>query len=210
MKPKDLIDVANSLFSRSTIKGLGYYTEVREFLRVYAGEKSTFYIQLSQIKATDWATEYLDDAVRSILEAFILFAEKGPLDGVSIQREAQIDVVSDLLGQADNLLSQSEVHAAAPTVLIGASLQEFLRNWVEALPGLSIGNKKPSIEAYASTLREADLLTKQDAKDITSWGGLRNAAAHGKWDEVNYKKRIRVMLEGVNLFMRRYSSPSSS
>jgi hypothetical protein len=41
-------------------------------------------------------------------------------------------------------------------------------------------------------------------KDITSWGGLRNHAAHGEWDEVSDKKRVGLMLEGVNLFMRKY------
>ncbi len=42
-------------------------------------------------------------------------------------------------------------------------------------------------------------------KDITSWAGLRNHAAHGEWDEVKDKTRVSIMLEGVNLFMRKYS-----
>jgi hypothetical protein len=46
-------------------------------------------------------------------------------------------------------------------------------------------------------------------KDITSWGGLRNHAAHGEWDEVKDRQRISIMLEGVNLFMRKYSEKSA-
>lgn len=60
------------------------------------------------------------------------------------------------------------------------------------------------MDSYAKVLREADLITKQDVKDITSWSGLRNHAAHGEWAEVNDKNRISIMLGGVNLFMRKY------
>lgn len=58
-------------------------------------------------------------------------------------------------------------------------------------------------------LREDGLITKQDIKDITSWAGIRNHAAHGEWDEVDDKKRIAVMLEGINLFMRKYGPPGT-
>ena len=44
----------------------------------------------------------------------------------------------------------------------------------------------------------------QDIKDITAWAGLRNDAAHGEWEEVKDRSKISLMLEGVNLFMRKY------
>jgi hypothetical protein len=56
-------------------------------------------------------------------------------------------------------------------------------------------------------LRAAELISSQDVKDITSWAGIRNHAAHGDWEEVADRQRIKIMLEGVNLFMRRYSAP---
>ena len=40
-------------------------------------------------------------------------------------------------------------------------------------------------------------------KDITSWAGVRNHAAHGEWEEVSDRKRVQLALEGVNLFMRK-------
>ena len=101
------------------------------------------------------------------------------------------------------MLDSKEVHPAAPAVIIGAALEEFLRNWIEEA-GLSLREKRPSLDSYAKVLREEDLITKQDIKDITSWSGLRNHAAHGEWEEVNDRNRISVMLEGVNLFMRKY------
>jgi hypothetical protein len=101
-------------------------------------------------------------------------------------------------------LETKGVHPAGAAVLIGATLEEFLRTWIES-ESLSIGPRKPGLEAYSVLLRDAELITKQDAKDITAWGGLRNHAAHGEWSEVADKQRVALMLDGVNLFMRKYS-----
>ena len=203
MNTDDLIKQARRIMA-SGQKGsaAGVLAEAMEFLRVYAGEKSAFFKQLSQVDHT-WSSEYIRQHVVSNLEAFVRYVESGLLEGVSIERKAQIDVVSDFLDQANTLLSSREVHPAAPTVIIGAALEEFLRNWIEE-SGLGLKGKKPSLDSYVKVLREDGLITKQDAKDITSWGGLRNHAAHGEWDEVSDRNRISIMLEGVNLFMRKY------
>ena len=178
------------------------YAEALEFLRIYAGERSSFYKQLFNLKQ-DFGDSYYSHRAVSVLKAFINHINNGLTEDISIERKAQIDVVSDFLEQANNLLETKKVHAATPTVLIGASLEEFLRNWVEDT-GLSIGNQKKSIDSYAKTLKKAGLIDTQDMKDITSWAGLRNHAAHGNWDEVDDKKKISLMLQGVNLFMRKY------
>jgi hypothetical protein len=177
--------------------------EASEFLRIYAGEKSSFYKQLKEIKQS-WDDDYIINFTRETLNGFIRFYESGLDDGISIERRAQIDVVSDFLEQADKLLNTNNIHPATPCVLIGASLEEFLRNWVEE-QNLNIGQNKLSIDTYIKVLKEVDLITKQDYKDITAWAGLRNHAAHGEWEEVSDRKRISLMLEGVNLFMRKYS-----
>ena len=187
MKPDDLVTQANRIIDNAVnskhLAGLNVLTEAKEFLRVYAGEKSSFYKQMNQIDITKMVDSGVKSSVCHILDAFVRYIKSGLIEGISIRRQAQIDVVSDILSQAANLLSSNDVHPAAPTVLIGASLEEFLRNWIEEA-NINLGAKKPSIEAYANTLREAELITKQDAKDITSWGGLRNHAAHGEWNEV--------------------------
>ena len=172
--------------------------QVCEFLRIYAGPKSAF---LKQAEATN---EFRNDVVPtldSILGSFTEYLQAGLSAGKSPERRAQLDVVSDLLGQANSLLEDNRYHPAAAAILIGASLEESLRTWVEA-ETLSIGNAKPGIDAYCKALRSAELISKQDVKDIASWAGVRNHAAHGEWDEVSDQNRIRLMLEGVNLFMR--------
>ncbi len=179
----------------------GAHAQACEFLRQYAGPKSSFLDSMRSIE--NYASRNGGSAGAKIMQSYIDYVEAGLLRGISPERKAQLDVVSDFLGQANALLETTGVHPAGPTVLIGATLEEFLRTWVESA-GLSIGNKKPSLETYSGVLRDADLITKQDAKDITSWGGLRNHAAHGEWAEVENKQRIALMLEGVNLFMRKY------
>ncbi len=178
-------------------------SETIEFLHVYAGEKSSFYKSVAIIDFSKFMNQTIVSNVKGALLGFINYVENDLYDDVSIQRRIQIETVSDFLEQANSLLNTPDIHPGAPAMLIGAALEEFLRNWGEEF-NLKITGK-PGIENYAKSLIEAGLINKQDHKDITSWGGLRNEAAHGKWEEVNDKKRISLMFEGVNLFMRKYT-----
>lgn len=184
---------------------LGAYAEICEFLRTYDGPESQFLAAVKELNPNecgqDFAAEYLPGILRSYLE----YVEAGLLQEVSPERRAQLDVVSDFLEQAHSLLESKSVHPAAPAMIIGAALEEFLRTWVENTNTIMSG-KKPSMDSYAKALLESNLITKQDMKDITSWAGLRNHAAHGEWDEVADKSRIALMLEAVNLFMRKYGA----
>lgn len=172
--------------------------QVCEFLRQYAGPKSAF---VAQAEAARGYASHLVKTLSAILDSFAEYIEAGLGSRVSPERAAQIDVVSDILEQAHSLLENDKQHPAAAAMLIGAALEEFLRTWTEAA-GLSLGGAKPSIDAYAKVLRGAEMISKQDVKDITSWAGSRNHAAHGEWTEVADRGRVRLMLEGVNLFMR--------
>lgn len=181
----------------------GLQAQLVDFFRRFSGISSPFAKTAESL--TTGADAYRANILVSIVEAFVDQARTGLLKGVSPEMKGRLDAVSDLLDQANTLLSEKGIHPAAPTVLIGASLEEFLRTWSER-EGLALGNRKPGLTSFAQILKEADLINKQDAKDIESWGGLRNHAAHGEWNEVSDPQRIRLMLEGVNLFMRRYVS----
>jgi preprotein translocase subunit Sss1 len=201
---KDQIIVhARRILSSVNDSNYQYIPQIVEFLRVYAGEKSAFYKNISKIDHKEYHFSSIRTSVRANLQGFIGYLESGLSEGVSIERKAQIDVVSDILSQAQSLLDSKGINPAAPVVLIGAALEEFLRNWMEE-SGISLGEKKPGIDTYTKLLKEKDLITKQDDKDITSWAGLRNHAAHGEWDQVSDINRVKLMLEGVNLFMRKY------
>ncbi|MCP5164613.1 MAG: hypothetical protein H6990_06075 [Pseudomonadales bacterium] len=179
------------------LKGLKARAE--DFLNTFGGKNNTFVKQIQSVSGS--ATSYQIDVLGEVLDAFSAHLEDGLVAGISPRRQAELDVVSDLLEQANILLSNAKVHPAAPAVLVGATLEEFLRTWIEE-DGLTLGNKRPGIDAYAKVLREADLINKQDVKDITAWAGIRNHAAHGDWDEVADRSRIKLMLEGVNFFIR--------
>lgn len=184
----------------------GFHAQASEVLRIYAGPKSSFYeaIKAVRIEPRSELQSWALTATVQILESFRVYLQTGFYQDIPPERRAQLEVVSDFLEMAQRLLDNKDVHPASAATLIGATLEEFLRTWVEN-QHLSLDGRKPGLEAYSQVLREANLITKQDGKDITSWAGVRNHAAHGEWDEVGDRARIRIMLEGVNLFMRRYS-----
>ncbi len=210
MDNNELINQANHLLTLAkdtqedgSISPTGLEAQTAEFLRLCAGSKSSFYHGVSV--APDFKYSHRLKTIISILESFIDFVEQGLLNEISPQRKTQIETVSDFLEQANTLIEAKGVHPAAPIVITGAALEEFLRTWAESL-SLSIGKQKPGLDTYAKALRENDFIAKQDIKDITCWSGLRNHAAHGEWDEVSDKKQASLMLDGVNLFMRKYGA----
>jgi len=190
--------VQSSVGNWSSLKGV--QAQIIEFLVEFAGPKSAFTTMAINAQGTT-----LHNTLLSALENFQSYVEAGLLDEITPARRAQLDVVSDFLEQAHVLLEGKAVHPAAPIVLVGATLEEFLRTWVEARQ-LSLGQRKPSLDSYSQVLFAEGLITKQDLKDITAWGGLRNHAAHGEWGEVSDKVRASLMLEGVNLFLRKYGA----
>lgn len=180
------------------------YPQLCDFLHRVAGPKNAFLAGVESWNPRSMSERASADNIREILKGYLEYVEAGLGAQISPERQAQLDVVSDFLEMANSLLTTKDVHVAAPAVLIGATLEEFLRTWVDnaALP---LGNRKPSLEAYSQVLREADLITKQDGKDITAWAGIRNHAAHGEWDLIGGKERVGLMLEGVNLFLRKHA-----
>ena len=200
MDTQEIIRQAQAMRTRiGQSAAVGAKAQVCEFLRIYAGPKSAFLIQA---EGAGGHSGRVIGSLVSILASFTGYLQAGLSVGESPERRAQLDVVSDLLGQAHSLLEDGHYYPAAAAILVGASLEESLRTWVEA-EGLSIGNAKPGIDAYCKALRSAELISKQDVKDITSWAGIRNDAVHGKWEAVSDRERISNMLEGVNLFMQR-------
>jgi len=208
MTPDEAITQAKRIMEamRKNQYSTGAAAEAKELVRVYAGGNSIFLQSLSTITA--FTSDQYKSVACDILNSFISSIESGIIGGISPERKAKNDVISDLLDQANNLINTNGIHPAAPAVIAGAALEEFLRNWVEEI---NESCKNHNIEAYANILRTKDLITKQDMKDITSWAGIRNSAAHGKWEDVSDKKRIQLMFESISLFMRKYSErPSDS
>lgn len=202
MTKEELISHATRILGQADRNYEGSLTQAKEFFKSYGGPDNSF---LKDLNATYHSS--LDGKINrleGILKSFVDYVENDLLRSISLVREIQVETVSDFLAQAESLLNDNKIHPAAPTVIIGASLEEFLRNWLEE-EGVDMTTIKLSLDSYSKELRSKELISKQDLKDITSWSGTRNDAAHGIWKNVEDRNRIKLMLEGVNLFMRKYS-----
>jgi hypothetical protein len=201
---KLITEARRIISSPSSVGPEALMSQAMELLRNYAGPNSSFYKLVEHASKSNPYMATYHESIVDTLKGFVSYVESGLFQGMSPERKAQIEVVSDFLHQANVLIDDSRVHPAAPAVLIGAALEEFLRNWIDS-EKIDLKERKHGIDSYANALRELDKISKQDTKDITSWAGLRNHAAHGEWDYVQNREQIALMLQGVNLFMRKYS-----
>ena len=204
MEKEEIIKHAKRIYEASTTNSTGSLVQAREFLKTYAGKDNQFLKLLLEVDPSKNSIDSVKYRTKSVLTSFIEYVENDLLRAISLEREIQLETVSDYLDQANTLLNDTKVHPAAAAVIIGASLEEFLRTWLEE-ENVDLFEIKNSIDSYCKELQKLNLLSKQDIKDIISWGGIRNDAAHGHWENVADRQRIRIMLEAVNLFIRKHS-----
>ncbi len=116
-----------------------------------------------------------------------------------IQKLLQADIFSDFLEMGEHLLKEGYKDAAA--VIIGSVLEDTLRKVAESNGILTINaNGKPlTIDPLNSELAKAGVYNKLIQKQITSWADLRNSAAHGHYDNYDYKQ-VEMMLLFVQSF----------
>jgi hypothetical protein len=105
------------------------------------------------------------------------------------------------------LLNNPAVVPAAPVMLAGAALEEFLRALLARTSESVTGD--PSLAKYAAALRRAGVLTANDEKDVLAMAGTRNDAAHGHFDRIS-PERARLMADHVNLFIRQKTPASGA
>ncbi|MGB3458572.1 MAG: hypothetical protein WBB08_04615 [Halobacteriota archaeon] len=96
MNPDDLIKQARRIIANNQSE-LRMLVEAKEFLRVYAGEKSAFFQDLKEVRPSTSQYISIAEDVADILKAFISYVENGLLEGISIERKAQIRI-SQMLG----------------------------------------------------------------------------------------------------------------
>jgi hypothetical protein len=171
-----------------------------EFLRLKAGARSEFYLR-SADAAKRLHMAHAPNVVARSLIGWVDFVQHGIAE-IPVEAQAQIAAANDLMEQVEALLRDPRVHPAAPVMLAGAALEEMLRSLVNTFGVKPRG--KPGINSYAASLREADVLSAQEVKDVTSWAGLRNHAAHGQFEQIELAN-ARLMAQGINLFMQKHA-----
>ncbi len=221
MNPEDAAKYASSMhYKMWAIRNRGctypeaiaWHANVCDFLSSYAGKNSLFYKACKdligdEIQFASSGPDYVIEVLYATLDRFADHLKSGFHNAVPAGKKAQLLVVSDFLEMADALLADSDIHPAAPAVLTGATLEEFLRNWIKD-EGLSLSERSEGINNFAQVLLKAELINKQDLKDLTAWAGIRNDASHGHWDKVTQEK-VGIMLRGVDLFLKTYSPIAS-
>jgi hypothetical protein len=177
-------------------------TAAVEFLRTQAGTESYFYEKAFE-EARGQFNELAVRGVARVLENWADYAEQGMVDVLPFEALFRQEAATDLMEQVQILLDDPTIHPAAPVMLGGAALEEQLRALATAR-GISIPGRS-TIDSLAGALRSNDIISRQQKKDIDSWGGLRNAAAHGRFDEIE-RPHAQLIAQGVNLFLAQTSA----
>lgn len=181
-----------------------FFITTIQFIRNYIGQDSEFYMALnedSQRHSLDFETEkawLAKEVLKSLKDYLKLNLDLHKTEKYNIK----MDIISDFMAQAIELASDKKFHPASAGILMGASLEEFLKKLAEERE-IDLTGIKLTIDPISKKLYEENVISKQDVKDITSWAGIRNDATHGNFEEVNDRKRILNAIEGVNLFMRK-------
>lgn len=198
------LDVLQKMFKENTVvtgdQGRHMFIMPLEFIRTKVGPQSEIYRQAAEAVNKRHPTTARNIVMGALL-ALLEMTEEG-LISLPVEAEARVYAANDLMEQVETLLQDRRVHPAAPVMLAGAALEEFLRSLVVTHDAKPKG--KPGISSYATALRTAEVLEAQDIKDVTAWAGMRNAAAHGQFDQIEIPN-ARLMAQGINLFMRQHA-----
>lgn len=116
------------------------------------------------------------------------------------------ELFSDFLEMADFLLSEGYKDAAA--VMGGGTLESHLRKLCDKnkidVDISSNGNTRPKkADQLNADLAKKKIYSVLDQKNVTAWLGLRNSAAHAKYNDYT-KDHVGNMLQGIRTFIAHY------
>lgn len=188
---------------RSHLHYGSFYILTKQFVKNYLGADTDFYKTLTTIDEKFYPGHEVDkgnlaiQTLKSIQDFLTLELEIKRNEKYQLKYE----LIDDFLIQTTRLINDKNYHPAAAAILMGASLEEFLKK-LAINEEIDIDNKA-TIDSVSKKLYEQNIISKQDMKDITSWAGIRNDATHGNFEAVNDRKRLQNALEGINLFIRK-------
>src|SRR5690554_3687610 len=161
-----------------------FYLLTLQFVRNYIGIETEFYKSL-----LDYTKRYNDISFNKITEASSVLRSIKSYLNLNLELEksqnynVKIDIISDFLNQAIHLANDKKYHPAAAAILLGASLEEFLKQLSEQ-KDIDLSDIKKTIDPISKKMYEQKVITKQDLKDITSWAGLRINATNEIFDKL--------------------------
>lgn len=117
----------------------------------------------------------------------------------SLENRIRVNVYNDLLTQAEDQIDANQTLAGM--VLIGAALEQHLRNLCEARRLQWTG--RGSLSAYNDVLARAPLYDQAAWRRLQVTADLRNMAAHGNTTTLD-AKRLKDELDFVRTFLVNY------
>ena len=118
-----------------------------------------------------------------------------------IEKQIRESVSADYMEQAEALLKEGFLVPAA--VVCGAVLENRLRSYCDNLDPpietLRPNGESKTLGALIGELDRVKAFDKQTRKMLRAWADIRNAAAHGRFDDFT-REQVELMLLGVNGF----------
>ena len=181
-----------------------WVTRIGQIIKNISSEDSQYYQNYEDILKTSGfylmhSTHFEHICVlNGIIKAIQNDYDKGLL--LNFKKLLEAEIFADFLEMSEYLLKQKYKDAAA--VIIGSVLEDALRK-LAISNGIEILKNNGSyftMEPLNMELTKADVYDKLIQKQITSWGELRNKAAHGHYDEYD-EKQVEMMLLFVQKFV---------
>jgi hypothetical protein len=175
-------------------------TSALSFLSRSFGESEPYYVELESI--TKGSEEYEAKQALSVLKALRLDIEADQF--VTARQIVRAEIFSDYLEMASHLLGEGYKDAAA--VIAGSSLEEHLRELCR-ISGIQTSetNKQGDLrhkkaDRLNADLAKAGVYNAIRSKLVTGWLGIRNDAAHGKYDQYG-DEQVNNMISGITEFI---------
>ena len=109
---------------------------------------------------------------------------------------------ASFLEMANHLYDQGYKDPAA--VITGSVLEQHIRELCNKNQiAVEVNGKPKKADGLNSELAKQGIYSKLDQKNVTSWLGLRNDAAHGNYSGYTVEQ-VRLMIDAVQDFMARH------
>ena len=134
--------------------------------------------------------------------------EDGMFD--DLEKRVEADVSVNYLEQAERLMRDKDgadhTYIAA-AVLAGAVLEKALRTLCKKasppIPVNKVGGQAKTLNPLIDDLKKANVFNEIEAKQLRTWADIRNAAAHGRFEEFD-RAQVEAMLVDVQRFLGAY------
>jgi len=180
---------------------LRFVSYAQAAIAAVTGEDSAFSRQIDSLLQTGWGKSAKAEGLVGILQAVEKAIGTGLL--VDLKQTVRGELFADYLDMAEYLLDQGYKDAAA--VIAGSSLEIHLQTLCEGreLPTTSERNGKQfprKADQLNTELQKDGCYSKSVWKNVTSWLGIRNDAAHDNYGQYT-SDGVKSMIVGVRDFI---------